>query len=69
MGKVKIHPLTQLALIISSITMGLFSYQNFSADNTAYGIVFIVLAFLLLTMVVYGFVRNRKIGGERGRQN
>ncbi|RLQ86591.1 hypothetical protein [Planomicrobium sp. Y74] len=69
MEKVNIHPLTQFALIISSITMGVFSYQNFNADNTAYGIVFIVLAILLLTMVVYGFVRNRKTGEQQAQQN
>lgn len=69
MEKAKFHSLTLIALTISSITMALYAYQNFTAEETSYGIVFIFLSILLMAMVVYGFVRNRKIGDQREQED
>lgn len=64
MKKVKIHPLILVALLISSITMGLYAYRNFSEGETAYGLVFVLLCIFVLGLVLYGIVRNGRISSK-----
>lgn len=62
MGKVKIHPWILLTLFFSSISMALYAGRNFSAGETGYGMVFVLLCMFMLGLVLYGFVRNRRLG-------
>ncbi|WP_084244595.1 hypothetical protein [Planomicrobium okeanokoites] len=62
MDKVKIHSLTLTALLFSSISMAFFAGRNFSAGETGYGMVFVLLCMFMLGLVLYGFVRNRRLG-------
>ncbi|MRX74125.1 hypothetical protein GJU40_18550 [Bacillus lacus] len=61
MAKTSIHPLILLSLTISSAAMGLFSYQNYVENQMGYTAIFLLLCFLMITLAVYGFVRNGKI--------
>ncbi|WP_281863021.1 hypothetical protein [Planomicrobium okeanokoites] len=62
MGKVKIHSLTLTALLFSSISMALYAGRNFSAGETGYGMVFVLLCMFMLGLVLYGFDRIRRLG-------
>ncbi|MCM3610532.1 hypothetical protein M4S82_04660 [Planococcus sp. MERTA32b] len=64
MEKVKIHPLILVSLLFSSISMALYAFRNFSANETAYGIVFILLSIFMMGLVFYGIVRNRRVSGK-----
>lgn len=64
MEKVKIYPLILVALLISSITMVLYAYRSFSADEKVCGLVFALLCIFMLGLVLYGFVRNRRVSDK-----
>ncbi len=64
MEKVKIHPLIILALIISSISMALYAYRNYSNQEIGSGIVFTVLFIFLVGLVIHSIMRNKKINNE-----
>lgn len=64
MEKVKIHPLILVALLFSSISMALYANRNFNANETAYGIVFVLLCIFMLGLVLYGIVRSRRVSGK-----
>lgn len=65
MKGVKIHPLTLVALLISSVLMAMYAYRNFQAEETGYGIVFLLLCLFLIGLVVSGFVMKRKSRNEK----
>lgn len=67
MEKVKIHPFIILTLITSSISMGIYAYRNFTNQEIAYGIFFTLLFIFLLGLVIFGFIRNRKIDNEKNK--
>lgn len=62
--KVRTQPFIILSLILSSITIALYAYQNFANQEIGYGIVFTVLFLFLSGMAIYGFIRNQKIKSE-----
>lgn len=64
MEKVKIHPMILAALLISSVAMALYAYQNFRAEEIGYGIVFVLIGLLLVGLVVFGWLRNRKASND-----
>lgn len=61
MEKVKIHPLTLAALLISTLLMASYAYRNFHAEETTYEIVFVLLSIFLLGLAINGFIRNQKV--------
>lgn len=65
MEKVKFPPFIIAALIISSVIMALYAYQNFRTEETAYGIVFVLLCVFLLALTILGIVRNRRVSGDK----
>ena len=65
MERVKIHFLIHVSLLISSLTMGNYAYQNFSAGQTGYGTVFLIICIFLIALVIYGVIRNQKIGQDQ----
>ncbi|WP_422123807.1 hypothetical protein DHX103_03070 [Planococcus sp. X10-3] len=65
MEKVKIHSLILGALVISSLTMALYAYENFIDGHNGYGTVFTAICIFLIGLVVFGVIRNRKIGKEQ----
>lgn len=69
MEKVKIHPLTHATIVISSLTMALYAYQNFSNGQTGAGTALLFISIFLIGLVIYGVIRNRKIGEERNFEN
>ncbi|MFD1031263.1 hypothetical protein [Metaplanococcus flavidus] len=69
MEKVKIHPLIHASLIISSLTMALYAYQNFSGGQMAYGTVLSLISIFMIGLVVFGLNRNRKIDEEQNFGN
>lgn len=62
MQKVKIHPLTLMALVISSFLMAWYAVENFNAGQNSYGMVFVLIGVFMAGLVIYGFIRNRSIG-------
>ena len=60
----KIHPLTLVALFISSVLMAVYAYQNFRAEETGYGIVFLLLGLFLIGLIVSGLVMKRRSRNE-----
>ncbi|CAG9619873.1 hypothetical protein [Sutcliffiella rhizosphaerae] len=60
MGKVKIHPLIIFTLIMSSISMTLSAYRNFSNQEIGYESVFTVLFISLTGLVIQSMMRNKK---------
>lgn len=64
MQKVKIHPLTHATLVISSLTMSLYAYQNFRDGQTGAGTALLFISIFLIGLVIYGVNRNRKIREE-----
>ena len=63
--KVKIHPLIIFALIMSSISMALYAYRNYTSQEIGYGIVFTILCIFLFEIVIHSIIRNRKINNEK----
>lgn len=59
MNKVKIHSLLVASLLISSVSMALYAYQNFKSGEIAYGIVLSVICISLLGMVISGLIKSR----------
>ncbi|TGB03643.1 hypothetical protein [Halobacillus salinus] len=64
MGKVKTQPLIIVALLMSSISMALYAYRNYANQEIGNGIVFTVLFLFLFGLVLYSFIRNKKINDE-----
>lgn len=69
MGKVKIHPWILLTLLFSSISMALYAGRNFSAGETGYGMVFVLLCMFMLRLVLFGCVRIRRLGDGRTEES
>ena len=65
MEKGKILPLTLATLVISSILMALYAYENFSAGQKAYGFLFTLICVFLLGLVIYGVIRNKRISDDK----
>ncbi|UCZ54262.1 hypothetical protein LGQ02_05730 [Bacillus shivajii] len=63
--KVRIHPLIILTLIMSSISMGIYAYQNYTNQEMGYGILFTLLFIFLIGLVIFGLMRNRKIDNKK----
>lgn len=59
--KVKISPLILVGLTMSSIAMVLYAYRSYSTQEIAHGIIFTFLFIFLIGLVIWGFVRNKKI--------
>lgn len=64
MEKTKIHLLIILGLLISSASMALYAFQNFSSGETAYGTVLSLICIFLLGLVIYGLLRNRRMDSD-----
>ena len=69
MEKTKIHPLIILGLLISSASIALYAYQNFSNGETAYGTVFSLICVFLLGLVSYGLLRNRRMDNDENYES
>ncbi|OIJ20759.1 hypothetical protein BKP45_08140 [Anaerobacillus alkalidiazotrophicus] len=67
MDKAKVHPFILISLIMSSISMGIFANQNYINQEIGYGISFTLLSFFLIGLVIFGFIRNRKIDNEKNK--
>ncbi|WP_444684452.1 hypothetical protein [Alkalicoccus luteus] len=67
MEKASIHPLILVSLGISVIAMVRLAVEQFSAQETGYGIVFALLALLLSGLIVYGIIRNVNMKNESKR--
>lgn len=65
MGRSKIQPLILVSLTVSALTMVLFAYANLDAGYSGYGLVFIVLAAVLVLMVIYGVLTNWKLRNRK----
>lgn len=61
MEKVRTQPFIIFSLILSSITMALYAYQNFANQEIGYGVVFTILFLFLIGMALYGLIRNQKM--------
>ncbi|ARF18647.1 hypothetical protein [Sporosarcina ureae] len=61
MPKVKINPFILLALTFTSITWALYAYRSYSNQEIAYGIIFTSLSIIFISLVIWGFVRNKKV--------
>lgn len=59
MDKTRMSLLVLLTLLISSISMGIFAFNFFSADDIGFAIMFTVLCVFLLSAPIYGFMRDR----------
>ncbi len=69
----KIHPFILLNLLINSIVLGMFAYDNYSEHNIGYSITFTVLCHIgysitftvlcifFVFLTIYGFMNNSKI--------
>lgn len=47
--------------------MGIFANQNYINQEIGYGISFTLLSFFLIGLVIFGFIRNRKIDNEKNK--
>ncbi|KMY44817.1 hypothetical protein AC622_11780 [Bacillus sp. FJAT-27916] len=61
MNRTKIQPLILLSLLINAIAMGLFAYDNYHEKNIGYTVTFIVLCLYLMSLAIYGLVRNSQV--------
>ena len=50
---------------MSSISMALYAYQNYTSQEIGYGIVFTILFIFLFGIVIHSIIRNRKINNEK----
>jgi len=57
----KINKWIIILLTLGVLNMGILAKFQFDANNIGLGIFFLVLAFIILAMVVYSRLRNRKI--------
>ncbi|MFC4321972.1 hypothetical protein [Litchfieldia salsa] len=56
----KFNPITLVSVFIGSILMGMNAYEQYQAEQPTYMVIFILLSLLLLTLTVYGIVKNKK---------
>lgn len=61
MNKIKTPPLLLFSLLISAIAASMTSYRYYESHHITGALVFIILAVFLVTIIVSGLVRNRRI--------
>jgi cytochrome c biogenesis factor len=61
------HSLILFSLLISAMTMALYAFRNYSNQELAFTVFFVVLALFFLTLVILGVFFNRKNSGMERR--
>lgn len=61
MNKVKTPSLLLFSLLISAIAVSMTSYRYYESNHITGAVVFIILSVFLVTIIVCGLVRNRRI--------
>ena len=61
MGRVRSEPFIVLGLFINAVAMGMIAYDFYNNNNIGYAITFVILCLFLITLAIYGLVRNSKV--------